>query len=432
VTRPRVIVVGAGFGGLSAARALRRADADVLVVDRHNYHLFQPLLYQVASGLLDPAEIAHPVRTVLRGHANTDVRMDVVRGVDLERRAVRCDVDLPYDHLIVAAGAVTNHFGNAQIAAHTKGLKGLTDALSLRARVLDRFEMATETADVDERKRLLTFVIAGAGPTGVEYAGALSELFSHLLPKDFPHLDFTEVRVILVEGGRRVLQSFHPRLGAMAAGVLRGRGVDLVMGRTVAQADERGLTLDDGSRIESATVIWTAGVRASPLGEQLAERLGRSGRVPVRPTLQLPGHDEVQVIGDLAELDDSGTPLPMLAPVAIQQGEHAARNIMAVLGGGSATPFRYRDKGTMATVGRNFAVVQIGPIRVAGFVGWLMWVFVHLTYIITFRSKAVVLINWGWNYIFYDRPVRLITEVAPERAVDQQDSEAHDEATHAG
>jgi NADH dehydrogenase len=424
MARPRVVIVGAGFGGLSAARALRRVDADVLVVDRHNYHLFQPLLYQVASGLLDPSEIAHPVRTILRGHRNTDVRMDAVRAVDLDARVIHCEVDIPYDQLIVAAGAVTNHFGNAQIAEHTLGLKGLNDALSLRATVLDRFESAAEATDDGERRGLLTFVIAGAGPTGVEYAGALSELFGHLLPKDFPRLDFTPVRVVVVEGHKRILEAFHPRLGAIAAGVLRRRGVEIMLGRTVKDADVRGITLDDGTRIEAATVIWTAGVRASPLGEQLTARLDRSGRVPVRATLQLPGHDDVQVIGDLAQLDAKGVSLPMLAPVAIQQGEHAARNVIAMLGGGAATPFRYSDRGTMATVGRNVAVVQIGPIRVAGFVGWLMWLFVHLSYIITFRSKAVVLINWGWNYIFYDRPVRLITEVAPDRVADRDSMEA--------
>jgi NADH:ubiquinone reductase (H+-translocating) len=424
MTRPRVVIVGAGFGGLSAARALRTADVDVLIIDRHNYHLFQPLLYQVASGLLDPSEIAHPVRTILRGHANTDVRMETVRAIDLERRVVHGDEEIAYAYLIVAAGSVTNHFGNEQLAAHTVGLKGLTDALSLCAKVLSRFEEAAETTDDEWRRRLLTFVIAGAGPTGVEYAGALSELFSHLLPKDFPRLDFTAVRVVLVEGRTRILESFHPRLGAMAAGLLRRRGVELMVGRTVVEADDRGITLDNGARIESETVIWTAGVRASPLGEGLTRQVAHSGRVPVRATLQLPDHDEVQVIGDLAEFEEAGQPLPMLAPVAIQQGEHAASNVIAMLGGGSPTPFRYRDKGTMATVGRNFAVVQIGRIRVAGFVGWLMWLFVHLTYIITFRSKAVVLINWGWNYIFYDRPVRLITEVSSDRATDQQDTEA--------
>ena len=281
----RVVIVGAGFGGLSAARALRRADAEVLVIDRHNYHLFQPLLYQVASGLLDPAEIAHPVRTILRGHRNTDVRMDDVHGIDLQRRVVRCSTDIPYDYLIVAAGAVTNHFGKQDIATHTMALKGLSDALALRALVLERFESATETTDEAERRRLLTFAIAGAGPTGIEYAGALSELFTHLLPKDFPRLDFTPVRVVLVEGRNRVLEAFHPRLGAMAAAVLRRRGVELMLGRSVSQADARGITLDDGTRIDAATVIWTAGVRASPLGEELTAQPARSGRVPVGPTL---------------------------------------------------------------------------------------------------------------------------------------------------
>jgi NADH:ubiquinone reductase (H+-translocating) len=425
VTRSRVVIVGAGFGGISAARALRAAEADVLVVDRHNYHLFQPLLYQVASGLLDPSEIAHPVRTLLRNQRNCDVRMSEVLAIDLDNRTVRTGAgDLAYDHLIVAAGAATNHFGHHDIAAHTMGLKGLNDALALRGDVLERFERAAECTDERERRRLLTFVIAGAGPTGVEYAGALSELFGHLLPKDFPRLDFTPVRVILVEGRSRVLDAFHPRLAAKAQAVLRRRGVELRFGRTVAHADQRGITLDDGSTIEAATVIWTAGVRASSLGEQLTSSVSRLGRVAVRPTLQLPGHDEVQVIGDMAELVDRGAPLPMLAPVAIQQGTHAGRNVIAQLGGGNATAFHYRDKGTMATVGRNHAVVQLGPIRVAGFIGWLMWLFVHLMYIITFRSKTVVLLNWAWNYIFYDRPVRLITEVSPDTRDHQESQEA--------
>ena len=417
--RPRVVIVGAGFGGLSAARALRRTDVDVLIIDRHNYHLFQPLLYQVASGLLDPAEVAHPVRSILRGHTNTDVRMDEVRAIDLDRRVVTCSVDIAYDYLVVAAGAVTNHFGRDDIAANSLGLKSLSDAVALRGLVLQRFESASECGSERERARLLTFVIAGGGPTGVECAGALSELFVHLLPKDFPRLDFTPVRVLVVEGRGRLLEAFHPRLGRMAAGVLRRRGVELILGRTVVGADAAGITLADGSRIEAATVIWTAGVRASPIGARLTAHTAGSGRVPVKATLQLPGHDEVQVIGDLAEVTDGAESLPMLAPVAIQQGRHAAANVAAMINGRDATPFRYRDKGTMATVGRNFAVVQLGRIRVAGFVGWLMWLFVHLTYIITFRSKTVVLINWAWNYIFYDRPVRLITEV-PDRVAEQQ------------
>ncbi|MEO8898217.1 MAG: NAD(P)/FAD-dependent oxidoreductase [Candidatus Dormibacter sp.] len=415
MTRPRVVIIGAGFGGISAARALRHADADVLLLDRHNYHLFQPLLYQVATGLLDPSEIAHPIRTILRGQRNVDVQMTEVRAIDLDERVVRVSRgDIPYDHLIVAAGAATDHYGRDDIATHTYGLKGLDDALILRGTVLAHFEMAAECADERERRRLLTFVIAGAGPTGVEYAGALSELISHLLPKDFPRLDFASVRVIMVEGKTRVLESFHPRLSAKASFVLRRRGVELRLGRTVSHVDERGVTLDDGTVIEAKTVIWTAGVRASILSGQLSTHLRRSGRVPVQRTLQLADHDEVQVIGDLAEFGDGRLPLPMLAPVAIQQGEHAAANIIALLDGGSAAPFRYRDKGTMATVGRNVAVVQLGSIKVAGFVGWLMWLLVHLTYIITFRSKTVVLINWAWNYLFYDRPVRLITEVSKD------------------
>ena len=421
VARPRVVIIGAGFGGISAARALRRADVDVLVVDRHNYHLFQPLLYQVASGLLDPSEIAHPVRGLLRGQGNADVRMSEVRGVDLARRLVRTDVEeLAYDHLVVAAGSAADHLGHPDIAAHSLALKGLNDALALRAAVLERFEAAAECPDAAERARLLTFVVAGAGPTGVEFAGALSELFAHLLPRDFPRLDFAPVRVVLVEGRGRVLDAFHPRLAAAAQRVLVRRGVEIMLHRLVASADAAGVTLDDGTRIACATVVWTAGVRAASIGAQLGEPLARDGRVRVRPTLQLPGRDEVQVIGDLALLGDrDGAPLPMLAPVAIQQGRHAAANIVAMLDGGAPTPFRYRDKGTMATIGRNHAVVQIGPVRVDGLIGWLMWLFVHLTYIITFRSKVVVLLNWGWNYLFYDRPVRLITAVRPDAGDDR-------------
>jgi len=421
MTRPRVVIIGAGFGGISAARALRHAEADVLLLDRHNYHLFQPLLYQVASGLLDPSEIAHPIRTILRGQPNADVQMTEVRAIDLAEQVVRAsNGDIPYDYLIVAAGAATDHYGRDDIAEHTRALKGLDDALTLRGAVLSHFEMAAGCADERERRRLLTFVIAGAGPTGVEYAGALSELFSHLLPKDCPRLDFGPVRVILVEGRTRVLESFHPRLAAKASSVLRHRSVELRLGRTVSHVDERGVTLDDGTLIEAATVIWTAGVRASVLGHCLSRQLRRSGRVPVQRTLQLANHSEVQVIGDLAEFADGRMPLPMLAPVAIQQGKHAAANIIQLLDGGSATPFRYRGKGTMATVGRNVAVVQLGPVRVAGFVGWLMWLVVHLTYIITFRSKTVVLINWAFNYVFYDRPVRLITGVSKDTPIQSE------------
>jgi NADH dehydrogenase len=420
VTPRRVVIVGAGFGGLNAARALRGADVHVVIIDQHNYNLFQPLLYQVGSGMLDPGEIAHPVRSILRGQRNLEVRLGTVTGIDLAARMVTTDKgDVSYDSLIVAAGSVTNHFGNAALARSTNGLKTLDDAIRLRSSVLECFERADEEEDEAERRRLLTVVIAGGGPTGMEYAGALMELFTHVLPRDYPHLDFSAVRVVIVEGADRLLDSFHPQLAARAQRTLRARGVELVFGRRVVDASEAGVRLDDGTTLDAATVVWTAGVRAVSLGGSISDRRGRLDRVPVRPTLQLPGQDDVYVIGDLAEVASrSGEPLPMLAPVAIQQGRHAAKTILVQMSGAPAGPFRYLDKGTMATVGRNQAVVQVGPLRYSGFVGWLTWLFLHLLYIVTFRSKVMVLLNWGWNYLFYDRPIRLITSPRARGAED--------------
>lgn len=412
--RPRVVIVGAGFGGLAAAKALRRLPVDGLLVERHNYHLFQPLLYQVASGLLDPSEIAHPVRTVLRRVRNVDVLMAEVTGVDAAARQLHTSAGpVPYDMLVVASGSATNFFGIRDLEHHATGLKHLPEALRLRARVLDAFEQAAACPDPARRARLLTFAVVGGGPTGVECAGAFAELFRHVLPKDFPRLDFSEVQLVLLEGTNQVLGTFAPRLGRKAAKTLQRKGVRLLLNRQVRDADGGALVLDDGQRIDAATVIWTAGVRAEPVAAMLGAPAGSLGRVAITSQLHLQDHPEIFVIGDLAELQHGAAPLPMLAPVAIQQGQHVARVIRARLAGRPEPSFHYRDKGTMATIGRGAAVAQIGPIHVNGLIGWLLWIFVHLIYLIGFRSRIIAIATWGWNFFFYDRPVRLIISDRP-------------------
>jgi NADH:quinone reductase (non-electrogenic) len=411
VGRPRVVIVGAGFGGLAAAKALRRLPVDGLLVERHNYHLFQPLLYQVASGLLDPSEIAHPVRTVLRRVHNVDVLMAEVTGVDIEAQQLHTSAGSePYDMLVLASGSATNFFGIRDLEHHATGLKSLPEALHLRARVLEAFEQAAACPDPAQRTRLLTFAVVGGGPTGVECAGAFAELFRHVLPKDFPRLDFSEVHLVLLEGTNQVLGTFAPRLSQKAADKLRRKGVRLLLNRQVRDADGGALVLDDGQRIDAATVIWTAGVRAEPVAAMLGVPAGSLGRVAITSQLHLQDHPEIFVIGDLAELHDGAAPLPMLAPVAIQQGQHVARVIRARLAGRPEPSFHYRDKGTMATIGRGAAVAQIGPIHIEGLIGWLLWIFVHLIYLIGFRSRIIAIATWGWNFFFYDRPVRLIID----------------------
>ncbi|MFN2583059.1 MAG: NAD(P)/FAD-dependent oxidoreductase [Candidatus Dormibacteria bacterium] len=408
-TRPCVVIVGAGFGGLTAAKALRHEPVDVLLIDRQNYHLFQPLLYQVATGLLDPSQIARPVRTVLRHARNVDVRMADVTGVDTSSRTVHTSAgDEHYDVLVMATGSSTNFFGIEHLEERATGLKDLPEALGLRARLLAAFERAATCDDESTRRRLLTFAIAGGGPTGVELAGSFAELIRHVLPRDFPHLNFNEANVVLVEGSDRLLGTFAPRLGRKAAAHLRRLGVELVLQRTVTDVQSGALVLDDGTRVDAGTVVWTAGVRAAPLAEMLGLTAARHGRVAVTPSLHLEGRDDVFVIGDAAALQENGEPLPMLAPVAIQEGEHVARVLRARREGQPEPPFHYRDKGTMATIGRGNAVAEIGPVRIAGLIGWLLWVFVHLMYLVGFRSKLIVFATWAWNYFFYDRPVRLI------------------------
>ena len=412
MARQRVVIVGAGFAGLAVMRGLKAAPVDVDIVDRHNYHLFQPLLYQVASSLLDASAIAFPVRAVARHQHNARFHLADVSAVDLEARTVTTsEGELPYDYLVVATGARSNFFGINGLEHRAFGLKTLDEALTLRARVLEQFEIAAQTSEDADRRRRLTFCIAGAGPSGVEYAGALSELIRLVLRREYREIDFSEVRVVLVEAKSRVLETFVPKLGLSAEHELRQKGVDLLLGRSVRAVDDAGVHLDNGDVVAAATVVWTAGVTAGSMAQQLTPHTGSLGRVPVDSRLRLPAHHNVFVLGDLAESrGESGNPLPMLGGVAVQQGEYAAKQIAAVAAGRTALePFHYVNKGTMATVGRNAAVVEIGPFRYAGRLGWLTWLFVHLMLLVGFRNRLAALWSWGWDYVFYDRPVRLIT-----------------------
>ncbi len=417
--RPRVVVVGAGFGGLAVVHGLRGADLDVTLVDRHNYHLFQPLLYQVASAVLNPSDIAHPVRAILRHIPNCDFRLAEVEGVDPQHRVLRTsNGDIGYDHLVLATGSANNYFGNRALASHSYGLKDMGEALALRARVLEAFEAASRTRDEAERQALLSFVIVGAGPTGVEYAGALSELVANVLDRDFPHLDVSQVGIVLVEATDSVLGGFPSGLGRRARAALGRKGVRVLLGHGVVDVHGNQVVFSTGERIAAATIVWTAGVSAQPRPDVEGVERARQARIEVAPdTLEVKGQRNLYAIGDLAACPGrDGKPYPMLAPVAIQQGKHVARVITARQRGEPAPGrFRYRDKGTMATVGRNVAVAQIGPLRLSGLLGWVTWLFVHLMYLVSFRSRLLVLIGWAWNYLLYDRPVRLI--IPPAAAV---------------
>ena len=403
------MIIGAGFGGLSAARALRHVEVDVTLVDRNNYHLFQPLLYQVASGLLDPSAIASPERTILRRSRNVDVLRAEVTHIDMEhRRVLTSAATLEYDYLVIASGSVTNFFGNDPAREHSTGLKDLGEALALRSRLLDSFERAAITTDAAARRRLLTFAVVGAGPTGVEYSGAVAELINHVLPKDYRRVDFAEVSVVLIEAGERILATFAPRLSRLATRSLRRKGVRIILGQSVRSVDDNGLELSNGDRVDAGTVVWTAGVRSANLLELGGDAVTRDGRARVTSSLTLAEHSEVFVIGDAAAVEEKGAVLPMLAPVAIQGGHHVGRAIAARINGRDVATFHYRDKGTMATVGRGAAVAQIGPVHINGLIGWFIWIFVHLLYLVGFRSRALALVSWAWNYFFWDRPVRLI------------------------
>ena len=407
---PTVVIVGAGFGGLNAARALRRAPVQVVLVDRNNYHLFQPLLYQVASAGLEPEEIAKPARAILRGQKNFDFRMVDVTRVDFAAKRVDTSAGpISYDFLVLAPGGETNFFGLESMQRHGLGLKDIPDAIEIRNHVLTCFEQAMLEPEAEKRRALLTFIVVGGGPTGVEMAGALSELIRLVLVKDYPRLNIKDVRILLLEATDKLLAAMPERLREAAVKTLWRKWIDVRFGAQVADYDGKQIRLKSGEIIPAQTVIWAAGVRASPLNATLGVAPGRQGRIPVEPTLQVPGHPEVFIIGDAAYREQDGEPLPMVAPVAIQMGQFVARNIKRQLRGQPLESFRYRDQGTLATIGRNAAVANVYGIKATGFVAWVMWLGIHIIQLIGFRNKLFVLINWAWDYFFYERAARLIT-----------------------
>jgi NADH:quinone reductase (non-electrogenic) len=416
---PRIVIVGAGFGGLSAAKALRSSAFDITIVDQHNYHLFQPLLYQVATAGLSPADIASPIRSILSRQKNTRMVLARVSGIDTAHHVVIAEGQrIPYDYLILATGAQHAYFGHGDWAAFAPGLKTIDDATYIRRRILLAFEKAETEPDPAERARLLNFVIVGGGPTGVEMAGAIAELANRALAADFRAIDPRAARVILVEAAPRLLTPFEPSLSEAAKASLAQLGVEVRLGAAVTALDAEGVSIG-AQRIESCTVIWAAGVMASPAGEWLGAETDRAGRVKITPDLSVPGHPEIFVIGDTAlALDPDGKPLPGVAPVAKQQGQYVARLLIARQKGETFAPFRYRDFGSLATIGRSRAVVQMGALRMKGFLAWVLWSVAHIYFLIGFRNRLVVVLNWLWNYVTFQRGTRLITGMTGARIED--------------
>ena len=415
-----MIIVGAGFGGLSCARKLDGKPVTVTLLDQHNYHLFTPLLYQVATGLLNPSDIAYPLRTIFRRSRNVRFREARVDRIDFGRKVVCIDsgAELPYDYVVLASGSVDNYFGNQAVAELAISLKALPDATRLRNHVLTCLELADAETDAATRQALLSFVIVGGGPTGVEMAGALAELMDIVAGKDYHSIARTEIRIILVEGADRLLNAFSARLGRYAERVLKHRRVDVRLKSLVKDADPRKVTLADGSTIASETIIWSAGVRPNDALAGDGPPRYRNRRLEVGPHLEIPGADGAYAIGDLAS-PRTGTndQLPMVSPPAMQGGRYVAATIIARARGDERerAPFHYLDKGTMATVGRNAGVAHLrGGLELAGFLGWLTWLFVHIYYLIGFRNRVIALLSWAWDYFRHDRPIRIVLATKPE------------------
>jgi NADH dehydrogenase len=425
-TSPRIVIVGAGFGGLTAAKALSGKPFDVTVIDQHNYHLFQPLLYQVATAALSPAEIASPIRGILSRERNVSVVLGKVSGIDTARHEVLAEGRrIPYDTLILATGAQHAYFGHDDWAAHAPGLKTIDDATYIRRRILLAFEKAETEPDAAERARLLNFVVVGGGPTGVEMAGAIAELANRALAADFRSIDPRAARIILVEAAPRLLTPFDPSLSEAAKKSLEQLGVEVRLGAAVTALDAEGVSMG-AERIEARTVIWGAGVTASPAGNWIGAESDRAGRVKVSSDLSVPGHPDIFVIGDTALLEGAdGNPLPGVAPVAKQQGQYVADLLIARQQGEAQKPFRYRDFGALATIGRSRAVVQMGRLKIKGFIAWLLWSIAHIYFLIGFRNRLIVAMNWLWSYATFQRGTRLITGVTGSRMEDMPMPEEH-------
>lgn len=407
--RPHVVIIGGGFAGLYAARGLGRAPVRITLIDLQNHHLFQPLLYQVATAALNPSDIATPLRRVFRGQKNVTVLLGEATGVDPERRRlILADESIPYDYLVVATGATHSYFGHGEWEKHAPGLKRIDDALEIRRRVLLAFEAAEREVDPERQKAWLSFAIVGGGPTGVELAGALAEISRRTLAADFRHIHPEFARVMLLEAGPRILSAYPPELSEKAKRQLEKIGAEVHTKATVTGIDEEGISLGE-ERIAARTVIWAAGVQASPLARSLGAPLDRAGRVLVNPDLTVPGHPEIFVAGDLASLQSRGKPVPGVAPAAIQQGKHVARAIARRLRGEATEPFHYFDKGTVATIGRAAAVADLPWVKVAGWLAWWLWVFVHIFFLIGFKNRAFVLAQWAWARFTTGRGARLIT-----------------------
>jgi len=409
IQRPRVAIIGAGFGGLSAAKSLARGPFNVVLIDRYNYHMFQPLLYQVATAALSPADIAFPIRTMFRREPNVSVMLATVSAIDAERNEVIAEGHrIPFDYLIVATGARQAYFGHNDWAQHAAGLKTIGDALYLRNRILLAFEKAETEPEPDERRRLLNFLVVGGGATGVELTGAIAELAKRTLASDFRTINPSSARIVLVEAAPRLLRQFDESLSRSAQRTLEQLGAEVRLGTAVTGCDDAGIFMGT-ERIESRTIMWSAGVEASPAGRWLGAETDRSARVKVEPDLSLPGRPNIFVLGDTALVTGvGGEPLPGVAPVAKQQGAYVARVIAARAGGRPVAPFQYRDFGMLATIGRHHAVAQLGRVKLSGLPAWVLWCFTHIYFLIGFRSRLFVMLNWAWNFLSSQRGARLI------------------------